>query len=168
MLTRGELHVVHWPVRPWLCLASWGGLLSPRNIQVRPLLTYPCLPGPPGAVSRGELWDVPDLHCLAHSSACRAPGPFRSTWGHSQQRWASCYSLSCTVPQLCMSQRHAETFCWNLDYSANTRGNQMAKGQGNNTISKTQSNMAPPEPSYPTTASPGYLNITKAQENDLK
>jgi hypothetical protein len=27
--------------------------------------------------------------------------------------------------------------------------------------------MAPPEPSYPTTASPGYPNIAEEQENDL-
>lgn len=44
----------------------------------------------------------------------------------------------------------------------------MVKGQGNNTISKRQGNMATPEPSYPTMASPGYLNIAKAQEDDLK
>ena len=28
--------------------------------------------------------------------------------------------------------------------------------------------MPPPEPSYPTTASPGYSNTAEAQENDLK
>jgi hypothetical protein len=28
--------------------------------------------------------------------------------------------------------------------------------------------MPPPEPSYPTTASPGYSSTAEAQENDLK
>lgn len=31
-----------------------------------------------------------------------------------------------------------------------------------------QGNMAPPEPSYLTTASPGYSNSAEAQENDPK
>jgi hypothetical protein len=44
----------------------------------------------------------------------------------------------------------------------------MAKDQHKNTINKSQANIAPPEASYPTTASPGYPNTTEAQENGLK
>ena len=44
----------------------------------------------------------------------------------------------------------------------------MPRGQYENTINNSQDNMAPPELSYPTTASPGYSNIAEAQENDLK
>jgi hypothetical protein len=44
----------------------------------------------------------------------------------------------------------------------------MPKGQHKNTSSKTQGNMAPPEPSHPATANPGYSNETEAQEEDLK
>ena len=44
----------------------------------------------------------------------------------------------------------------------------MAKGKSKNTTSKSQDNMAPPDPSYPITASPGHPNIAKgAQEDDL-
>jgi hypothetical protein len=39
----------------------------------------------------------------------------------------------------------------------------MPKGQHKNTISKTQGNIAPLEPSYPTTANPGYFIETEAQ-----
>jgi hypothetical protein len=35
-------------------------------------------------------------------------------------------------------------------------------------MAKIQGNMTYSEHSYPTTASPGYFNMTKAQENDLK
>lgn len=38
----------------------------------------------------------------------------------------------------------------------------MAKGQCKNTIKNSQDNMAPPDPSSPTTASPEYYNTTKA------
>jgi hypothetical protein len=44
----------------------------------------------------------------------------------------------------------------------------MAKGHHKNTISKNQRNMAPSEPSYSTTTSPGYSNIFETQENDIK
>lgn len=44
----------------------------------------------------------------------------------------------------------------------------MLKGQHKNTIKKSQGNMAPPEHSYTTTASPGYPNTTEAEENDVK
>jgi hypothetical protein len=50
----------------------------------------------------------------------------------------------------------------------NTKDKQMVKGQYKNTINKSQGNMGPPEPSYGTTASPGYSNTAEAQENDLK
>jgi hypothetical protein len=43
----------------------------------------------------------------------------------------------------------------------------MAKGQDKNT-NKSQGDMTPLEQSYPTTASPGFPNTTKEQENDLK
>jgi hypothetical protein len=37
--------------------------------------------------------------------------------------------------------------------------------QHKNTINKSQSNTAPPEPSYPSTTSYGYPNTAKAQEH---
>jgi hypothetical protein len=54
------------------------------------------------------------------------------------------------------------------EHPADTRNNQMAKGQHNNTTRKSQGNMAPPGPSYLTTASAGYLNTAKAQKDDCK
>jgi hypothetical protein len=42
----------------------------------------------------------------------------------------------------------------------------MANGLRKNTINKNKGNMAPPEPSFPTTASPRYPNTAEAQ--DLK
>ena len=47
------------------------------------------------------------------------------------------------------------------------RDNQMAKGQHKNT-NKSQSNVAPSEKSYPTTAISRYPSTTGAQENYLK
>ena len=44
----------------------------------------------------------------------------------------------------------------------------MPRHQHKNTVNKSQGNMAPPEPSYPTTARPKYSNIAEAQENNLK
>ena len=44
----------------------------------------------------------------------------------------------------------------------------MFKGPQKNTINKSQGNIKPSKHSYPTTASPGYPNKTKAQVNDLK
>ena len=44
----------------------------------------------------------------------------------------------------------------------------MARDQHKNKINNRQDNLASPEPSYPTTASPEYSDITEAQENDLK
>jgi hypothetical protein len=44
----------------------------------------------------------------------------------------------------------------------------MAKDPRKNTVNKSQSNMTPSDLSYPTTASPGYSNTMKAQENNLK
>jgi hypothetical protein len=41
----------------------------------------------------------------------------------------------------------------------------MTRGQCKNTINNSQSNLAPLEPSYHTTVSPGYYNIVEAQEN---
>ena len=43
----------------------------------------------------------------------------------------------------------------------------MFKDQVQNTINKSKGNMAPPEPSYPTTVSRGYTNTTETQEKDL-
>ena len=43
----------------------------------------------------------------------------------------------------------------------------MVKGQYKNTINKSQGNMGPPEPSYGTTASPGYSNTAETKENNL-
>lgn len=44
----------------------------------------------------------------------------------------------------------------------------MVKGQHQNTINKTQHNMAPPEPRYPPTARPVYPSRAQAQEDDLE
>jgi hypothetical protein len=44
----------------------------------------------------------------------------------------------------------------------------MPKGQYWNTMNKTQGNMAPPEPRYPATTSPGFPNEPEAQDKDLK
>jgi hypothetical protein len=44
----------------------------------------------------------------------------------------------------------------------------MAKRQHKNKINKSQGNSAPAKPSDPSTASPGYPNTAKAQEDDLK
>ena len=44
----------------------------------------------------------------------------------------------------------------------------MPKGYHQNTITKNLGNMTQPERSYSATASPGYLNETEAQEDDLK
>lgn len=44
----------------------------------------------------------------------------------------------------------------------------MPIGWYRSTITGNQGNMAPPEPSYLTTASPGYSNSAEAQENDPK
>ena len=44
----------------------------------------------------------------------------------------------------------------------------MAKGPQKNTINKSQDSLTTSEHSYPTTASPGYSNKTKTQENSLK
>jgi hypothetical protein len=54
------------------------------------------------------------------------------------------------------------------EHPTNSQHNQMAKGQHKNTTRKSQGNMAPPGPSYPTTASPGYLNTAKAQKDDCE
>jgi hypothetical protein len=51
---------------------------------------------------------------------------------------------------------------------ANIRDNKMAKGQFKNTINKSQGNMTPTEPSYPTTASPEYPNTPESQESNFK
>jgi hypothetical protein len=42
--------------------------------------------------------------------------------------------------------------------------NQMVKGQCKNTVNNSQGNMAPPDPSYPTKASPEYPNTSEFQE----
>ena len=57
--------------------------------------------------------------------------------------------------------------CLHRGWPANTRDNQMAKGQLKNT-NKSQGNMEPPEPSYLNTASTRYIKTTEAQGNDLK
>lgn len=44
----------------------------------------------------------------------------------------------------------------------------MARGQHKSTINNSQGYMAPLEPNYPTTVSPGYSNTAEVQENDLK
>ena len=44
----------------------------------------------------------------------------------------------------------------------------MVKGKHKYIINRSQYNMAPSEPSSPTTGSPGYLNIPKEQDDDLK
>ena len=44
----------------------------------------------------------------------------------------------------------------------------MTKGQHEKGTNKIESNTAPPEPSYPITANPGYSNTAKAQEGDIK
>jgi hypothetical protein len=44
----------------------------------------------------------------------------------------------------------------------------MAKGKLKNTINRSQYNMAPSEPSSPTTVSPGYPNTLEEQDCDLK
>ena len=41
----------------------------------------------------------------------------------------------------------------------------MHRCQSKNTINDSQGNMAPPEPSYSITASPGYSNTAEAQDN---
>lgn len=43
------------------------------------------------------------------------------------------------------------------------RDKQLAEGQHENTINKSQINMTHPKPRYPTTAIPGYPNTIKAQ-----
>lgn len=43
----------------------------------------------------------------------------------------------------------------------------MAKGPRKNTIDKSQGDRTPSKHSYPTTASPGYPNTTKTQEDNL-
>lgn len=50
---------------------------------------------------------------------------------------------------------------------AKTRDNQM-KGKYKNIINRSQYNMAPSEPSSPTTSSPGYPNPTEEQDYDIK
>ena len=49
-----------------------------------------------------------------------------------------------------------------------SRDIQVAKGQCENTEHKNQGNVALSAQSYSTPASPGHLNTTEAQENDLK
>ena len=51
---------------------------------------------------------------------------------------------------------------------SNTRDNQMAKGKCKIITNRNQGNMAPLEPSTPTTANPGYPNTPEKQELDLK
>lgn len=44
----------------------------------------------------------------------------------------------------------------------------MPRGQHKNIINNSQDNMAPPEPSYSTTASSEHSDTVEAQENNLK
>ena len=50
----------------------------------------------------------------------------------------------------------------------NTRDTQMAKGKGKSMTNRNQGNVAPSDPSSPTTASPEYPNIPEKQDFDLK
>jgi hypothetical protein len=50
----------------------------------------------------------------------------------------------------------------------NTTGNQMAKGKGKNLTNRNRGYLAISEPSYPNTASPGYLQQLEKQGLDLK
>jgi hypothetical protein len=50
----------------------------------------------------------------------------------------------------------------------NTRGNQMAKGKGKNLTNRNRGYLASSEPSYSTTASPGYSQQLEKQGLDLK
>jgi hypothetical protein len=44
----------------------------------------------------------------------------------------------------------------------------MARGEGKNISNRNQGYLAPSEPSFPTTVSPGYPNATEKQDSDLK
>jgi hypothetical protein len=57
--------------------------------------------------------------------------------------------------------------CWHQEHPANTRNNQIVKGQHKNTIIKRQKGTTPPEPSCPATANPGYPNTVEAKEDSL-
>lgn len=51
---------------------------------------------------------------------------------------------------------------------ANARDSQIVKGEFENIINRSQYNMAPSEPSSPTSASPGYASTPQEQGCDLK
>ena len=51
---------------------------------------------------------------------------------------------------------------------ANTRDKKMAKSKYKNITNRNQGNMAPSEPSSPTTTSPGYPSTPEKQDLDLK
>lgn len=94
-----------------------------------------------GKPSSCEFSLVPSaLHLIVHTSGCNP--------------WCICtklpsHSSACNPRGLLPSE---------TTRSANTRDKQMAKGQNKNIISKRQHNMALPELSYSTSASPGYPN----------
>jgi hypothetical protein len=51
--------------------------------------------------------------------------------------------------------------------TSNTRDYQMAKGKQKNLTNRNQDYLTSPEPSTPTTASPGYPSTTEKQDSDL-
>jgi hypothetical protein len=50
----------------------------------------------------------------------------------------------------------------------NTKDNQVSRGNGRNISNRNQGYLASLEPSFPTTASPGYPNTPEKEDSDLK
>lgn len=120
---------------------------SPGTSRLDPSLPVPCLSGPPRT-------QPAEMRCaLSLESSIVRPTALPSFPRRPVQRKEQPAEMSSRLfPEVhCQAQGSAclpEEFFQHQEQPANTRHIKMAKGQHKNTISKSQGNIAPPEPSY--------------------